>query len=234
MGRPRGGTKVSEKRREPAKRDTKRHRLRRRTGLATRNDRLEQHHRPSRPRGWRGGPARRESAPSPLPRGASPPSSPHPATRLATPSPSLVSPRSGTAEGGHEQCHRYQHHHAGAGELCGPCSGPLARRPGTWRPHAAPRLRLAGQNRRHRVGTLYGAPGLTEAGLGGAQGGWAILLPRCAKSRGSGRPLRVADGGGSDARSGCWPEDTASAAILDAPGASSRAERCQLVARVAG
>ena len=81
---------------------------------------------------------------------------------------------------------------------------------------------------------------LSTAGLGSqrpawaVQGGWAVLLPRCAKSRGSGRPLRVANGGGSDARSGCWPEDTASAAILDAPGAFSRAERCQLVARVAG
>ena len=43
-------------------------RLRRRTGLATRDDRLEKHHRPSRPRGGRGGPARRESAPPPLSR----------------------------------------------------------------------------------------------------------------------------------------------------------------------
>ena len=105
-------------------------------------------------------------APLPPSRGASPPSSPHPATRLAAPSPSRVSPRSGTAKGGRKQHHRYQRHRAGAGELCGPCSGPLARRPGTWRPHTAPRPRLAGQNRRHRVGTLDGAPGLAEGGLG--------------------------------------------------------------------
>ena len=114
-------------------------------------------------------------APLPPSRGASPPSSPHPATRLAAPSPSRVSPRSGTAKGGHKQHHRYQRHRAGAGKLCGPCSGPLARRPGTWRPHTAPRPRLAGQNRRHRVGTLYGGPGLTEAGLGGA--GWLGCPP---------------------------------------------------------
>ena len=62
-------------------------------------------------------------------------------TRLAAPSPSRVSPRSGTAKGGHKQHHRYQRHRAGAGKLCGPCSGPLARRPGTWRPHTAPRPR---------------------------------------------------------------------------------------------
>ena len=38
-------------------------------------------------------------------------------TRLAAPSPSRVSPRSGTAEGGHTQHHRYQRHRAGAGKL---------------------------------------------------------------------------------------------------------------------
>mmetsp|Transcript_2427 Transcript_2427/g.7226 ORF Transcript_2427/g.7226 Transcript_2427/m.7226 type:complete len:223 (-) Transcript_2427:1291-1959(-) len=43
-------------------------RLRRRTGLATQDDRLEQHHRPSRTRGGRGGPARRESPPPSLSR----------------------------------------------------------------------------------------------------------------------------------------------------------------------
>ena len=59
--------------------------------------------------------------------------------------------------------------------VCGPCSGPLARRPGTWRPHTAPRPRLAGQNRRHRIGTLDGAPGLAEGGLGGA--GWLGCPP---------------------------------------------------------
>ena len=114
------------------------------------------------------------STPPPPP--PAPPSSPHPATRLAAPLPSRVSPRSGTAKGGHKQHHRYQRHRAGAGKLCGPCSGPLARRPGTWRPHTAPRPRLAGQNRRHRVGTLYGAPGLAEGRSGGA--GWPGRPPR--------------------------------------------------------
>ena len=173
------------------------------------------------------------SAPLPPSRGASPPSSPHPATRLAAPSPSRVSPRSGTAKGGHKQHHRYQRHRAGAGELCGPCSGPLARRPGTWRPHTAPRPRLAGQNRRHRVGTLYGAPGLAEGGLGGA--GWLGCPPRAVcQASGVGETISGRRGGGSDARSGCWPEDVAGSAILGAPVASSRAERRQLVAGAAG
>mmetsp|Transcript_21115 Transcript_21115/g.62487 ORF Transcript_21115/g.62487 Transcript_21115/m.62487 type:complete len:242 (-) Transcript_21115:1484-2209(-) len=181
----------------------------RRTGLATRDDRPEQHHRPSRPRGGRGGPARRKSqrdarAPLPPSRGASPPSSPHPATRLAAPSPSRVSPRSGTAKGSHKQHHRYQRHHAGAG-----------------------------QNRRHRVGTLDGAPGLGEGGLGGA--GWLGCPPPAVRqASGVGETISGRRGGGSDARSGCWPEDVAGSAILGAPGASSRAERRQLVAGAAG
>ena len=37
-----------------------------------------------------------------------------------------------------------------------------------------------------------------------------------------------------DAQSGCWLEDVAGSAILGAPGASSRDERRQLVAGVAG
>ena len=171
------------------------------------------------------------STPPPPP--PAPPSSPHPATRLAAPLPSRVSPRSGTAKGGHKQHHRYQRHRAGAGELCGPCSGPLARRPGTWRPHTAPRPRLAGQNRRRRVGTLDGAPGLAEGGLGGA--GWLGCPPRAVcQASGVGETISGRRGGGSDARSGCWPEDVAGSAILGAPVASSRAERRQLVAGAAG
>ena len=171
-------------------------------------------------------------APLPPSRGASPPSSPHPATRFAALSPSRVSPRSGTSKGGHKQHHRYQRHRAGAGALCGPCSGPLARRPGTWRPHTAPRPRLAGQNRRHRVGTLDGAPGLAEGGLGGA--GWLGCPPPAVRqASGVGETISGRRGGGSDARSGCWPEDVAGSAILGAPGASSRAERRQLVAGAA-
>ena len=171
------------------------------------------------------------STPPPPP--PAPPSSPHPATRLAAPLPSRVSPRSGTAKGGHKQHHRYQRHRAGAGKLCGPCSGPLARRPGTWRPHTAPRPRLAGQNRRHRVGTLDGAPGLGEGGLGGA--GWLGCPPPAVRqASGVGETISGRRGGGSDARSGCWPEDVAGSAILGAPGASSRAERRQLVAGAAG
>ena len=154
-------------------------------------------------------------------------------TRLAAPSPSRVSPRSGTAKGGYEHYRCYQRHRAGAGELCGPCSGPLARRPGTWRPHTAPRPRLAGQNRRRRVGTLYGAPGLAEGGLGGA--GWLGRPPRAVRqASGVGETISGRRGGGSDARSGCWPEDVAGSAILGAPGASSRDERRQLVAGAAG
>ena len=96
-----------------------------------------------------------------------------------------------------KQHHRYQRHRAGAGELCGPYSGPLARRPGTWRPHTAPRPRLAGQNRRHRVGTLDGAPGLAEGGLGGA--GWLGCPPRAVRqASGVGETISGRRGGGSE------------------------------------
>ena len=207
-------------------------RLRRRTGLATRDGRLEYHHRPSRPRGGRGGPARRESPPPSLSRRV-PSFLPAPRHPARSPVAVVSQPSVRYCQRRPKQHHRYQRHRAGAGELCGPCSGPLARRPGTWRPHTAPRPRLAGQNRRHRVGTLYGAPGLAEGGLGGA--GWLGCPPRAVcQASGVGETISGRRGGGSDARSGCWPEDVAGSAILGAPVASSRAERRQLVAGAAG
>ena len=183
------------------------------------------------PRGGRGGPARRKSAPPSLSWRV--PSFPAPRHSARRPVAVASQPSVRYCQRRPKQHHRYQRHRAGAGELCGPYSGPLARRPGTWRPHTAPRPRLAGQNRRHRVGTLYGAPGLAEGGLGGA--GWPGCPPPAVRqASGVGETISGRRGGGSDARSGCWPEDVAGSAILGAPVASSRAERRQLVAGAAG
>ena len=66
------------------------------------------------------------------------------------------------------------------------------------------------------------------------QGGWAAPPRAVRQASGVGETISGRRGGGSDARSGCWPEDVAGSAILGAPVASSRAERRQLVAGAAG
>ena len=58
--------------------------------------------------------------------------------------------------------------------------------------------------------------------------------PAVRQPSGVGETISGRRGGGSDAQSGCWLEDVAGSAILGAPGASSRAERRQLVAGAAG